>query len=237
MTTSTPSFTLQKGAEPIPGYYLEERIGVGGYGEVWRATAPGGLSKAVKIIHGRIDGTRATRELRSMERAKSLKHPFLLSLERIEIVDSHLVIVTELAEATLRDRFEQCQAEGLPGIPRSELLEYMREAADALDHLFEYHALQHLDVKPENLLLVSRHLKVADFGLLKDLQESCASFVNGLTPKYSAPELFAGKPGRYSDQYSLAIVYQEMVSGQLPFPGGTVAALASQHLQIGRAHV
>src|SRR5262245_7936289 len=237
MSTATASFVIEPNAEPLPGYRLEKRIGTGGYGEVWKATAPGGLSKAIKIIHGQIDGNRAVREMRSLERAKSLNHPFLLSLERIEIVDGHLLIVSELADATLRDRFDQCRAQGLPGVPRDELLEYMREAADALDYLFDSHALQHLDIKPENLLLRGKHVKVADFGLLKDLQESCASFVNGMTPKYSAPELFAGKPGRYSDQYSLAIVYQEMVSGQLPFPGGTVAALASQHLQIGRAHV
>jgi serine/threonine protein kinase len=221
---------FEPNSEPLPGYRLEKRIGSGGYGDVWKATAPGGLAKAIKIIHGDIDGTRAVRELRSLERAKSLNHPFLLSLERIEIVDSHLLVVTELADATLRDRFEQCIAQGLPGIPREELLEYMREAADALDYLFDSHALQHLDVKPENLLLRGKHIKVADFGLLKDLQESCASFVTGMTPKYSAPELFGGKPARHSDQYSLAIVYQEMVAGRLPFAGSNIASLASQHL-------
>jgi serine/threonine protein kinase len=230
MFTTTGSFSIEPGAEPLPGYRLEKRIGSGGYGEVWKANAPGGLSKAIKIIHGEVDGDRAVRELRSLDRAKSLNHPFLLSIERIEIVDGHLLIVTELADATLRDRFEQCRLEGLEGIPRDELLEYMREAADALDYLFDSHALQHLDIKPENLLLRAKHVKVADFGLLKNLQESCASLVNGMTPKYSAPELFEGKPGRHSDQYSLAIVYHEMISGRLPFSGSNIASLASQHL-------
>jgi serine/threonine protein kinase len=230
MTTATGSFSIEPGAEPLPGYRLEKRLGGGGYGDVWKAIAPGGLPKAIKIIHGEVDGDRAVRELRSLDRAKSLNHPFLLSIERIEIIDGHLLIVSELADATLRDRFEQCGAEGLAGIPREEILEYMREAADALDYLFDSHALQHLDIKPENLLLSGKHIKVADFGLLKDLQQSCASLVNGMTPKYSAPELFEGKPGRHSDQYSLAIVYQEMVSGRLPFSGSNIASLASQHL-------
>ena len=230
MTTATDSFSIEPGAEPLPGYRLEKRIGSGGYGDVWKAIAPGGLPKAIKIIHGEVDGDRAVRELRSLDRAKSLNHPFLLSIERIEIVDRHLLMVTELADATLRDRFEQCRAEGLPGIPRDELFDYMREAADALDYLFDCHSLQHLDIKPENLLLRAKHVKVADFGLLKNLQESCASLVSGMTPKYSVPELFEGRPGRHSDQYSLAIVFHEMVSGGLPFSGSNIASLASQHL-------
>ncbi len=230
MSTTSENVPVNSNSEPIPGYRLLERIGVGGYGEVWKASAPGGLQKAVKIIHGNVEDARAIRELKSLNRAKGLSHPFILSLERIEVTDGHLVIVTELADATLKDRFEQCRAQGLAGVPRDELLQYMREAADALDYLFDHCSLQHLDVKAENLLLFGSHIKVADFGLMKDLQDSCVSIVSGLTPRYAAPEMFEGKPGRYSDQYSLAVLYQEMVSGQSPFYGNSIAALASQHL-------
>ncbi|HEV3417005.1 MAG TPA: tubulin-like doman-containing protein, partial [Pirellulales bacterium] len=52
-----------------------------------------------------------------------------------------------------------------------------------------------------------------------------------LTPTYAPPELFEGRPNRQSDQYSLAIVYQEMLTGVLPFPGRTAAQLANQHLR------
>ena len=51
-----------------------------------------------------------------------------------------------------------------------------------------------------------------------------------MTPAYAAPELFDGCPGLHSDQYSLAIVYQEMLTGTRPFPGNTPAQLAAQHL-------
>ena len=70
--------------------------------------------------------------------------------------------------------------EGLPGIPRDELIHYIRDAADALDYISESHSLQHLDIKPENLLVVGGHVKVADFGLVKDLCEATASLMGGL---------------------------------------------------------
>lgn len=214
----------------LPGYTLSKRLGAGGYGEVWLAHAPGGLTKAVKLIYGFHDEKRAAHELRSLEKIKEVRHPFLLSLERIEVIDGRLVIVTELADASLMDRFKQCVAEGLPGLPRNELLKYLRDAADALDFLSEKHSLQHLDVKPENLLLLAGHVKVADFGLVKEIQQTQASLVGGLTPIYSSPEVFQGRPSRQSDQYSLAVLYQEMLTGLLPFQGVTAAELTLQHM-------
>jgi eukaryotic-like serine/threonine-protein kinase len=215
--------------EPIPGYVLRARLGSGGYGEVWEAEVPGGLRKAVKFVYGRLDESRAQSELKSLNRIKEIGHPFLLSIERIEIVDGRLVIVTELAHGCLKKRFDACRQAGMSGIPRDELLGYIRDAADALDFIHERHGLQHLDIKPENLLMVGNHVKVADFGLLKDLKESL-SMVGGMTAIYCPPEALNGRPSRHSDQYSLAIVYQEMLTGQLPFGGRTAAQLAAQHL-------
>lgn len=214
----------------ILGYTLKERIGSGGFGEVWSAIAPGGLMKALKIVYGFHDEKRALAEMKALDRVKQLRHPFLLSLERIEIYEKQLVVVTELADNSLADVFNDFTARGEPGIPRDDLLKYIRCAADALDYLSDEHQLQHLDIKPENLLMVSGHVKVADFGLIKDLQNASQSLMSGMTPAYAAPELFDGRPGTRSDQYSLAIVYQEMLTGVRPFPGNTPAQLAAQHM-------
>lgn len=224
------SSTALKNVEPIPGYRLRRRIGAGGYGEVWEADAPGELLKAVKIVYGLMDEDRATREAKALQRIKSVRHPFILSLERIEIVDGQLIIVTELAECSLKDRFDQVRKEGKHGLSRDEVLRHMRDAADALDFMTESYSLQHLDVKPENMLLVGGRVKIADFGLVKDVHDCSVSMMGGLTPIYAPPELFEGRPSRRSDQYSLAIVFQEMLTGVLPFPGKTAAQLANQHL-------
>lgn len=214
----------------LPGYTLLDRLGAGGYGEVWRASAPGGLTKAVKFVFGQYNEKRAANELKALEKVLGVRHPFLLSLERIEVLEDRLVIITEVADGSLKDRFDECVAEGEAGVPREELLGYLRDTADALDFLSQRHSLQHLDIKPENLLLLAGHVKVADFGLVKDLQNTQVSLVGGLTPLYAAPEVFQGRPSKHSDQYSLAVLYQEMLTGRLPFLGATAAELTLQHL-------
>jgi serine/threonine protein kinase len=224
------SAKIQAGFEPIAGYVLKEKLGSGGYGDVWSADAPGGLQKAIKIVHGSIDESRAANELKSLQRIRQVNHPFILSLERIEVVESQLIIVTELAQCSLLDRYAEYREKGFSGIARDRLINYLKDAAEGLDFLCQKHDLQHLDVKPGNLLLVSDRIKVADFGLVKDLQSNTQSLMGGLTPTYAAPEMFDGRPGRYSDQYSLAIVYQEMLTGSLPFRGRTTAQLANEHL-------
>ena len=144
------------------------------------------LKKAVKIIFGYHDEKRAQAELKALERIKNVRHPFLLNLERIDICDGQLIVVSELADKSLADLFNEYRAAGKPGIPREELLGYMRDAADALDYLSSEFRLQHLDIKPENLLLLSGHVKVADFGLVKDLKDASQSLMSGMTPTSEA---------------------------------------------------
>jgi eukaryotic-like serine/threonine-protein kinase len=223
-------------AEPLPGYRLIERLGGGGFGEVWKCEAPGGLLKAIKFVHGDLSASgetdrRAEQELKALSRVKTVRHPYILSLERYDIIDGQLMIVMELADRNLWDRFKECRARGLPGIPREELLDYLEETAEALDLMNVEYQLQHLDIKPQNLFLVHNHVKVADFGLVKDLEGMRASMTGGITPVYAAPETFDGWVSRYCDQYSLAIVYQELLTGQRPFTGNNVRQLILQHMQ------
>jgi serine/threonine protein kinase len=225
---------VESNAEPIPGYRLLERLGGGGFGEVWRAVAPGGLHKAIKFVYGDLSNAsdqRAEQELKSLKRVQSVRHPYILSLERYDIVDGQLLIVMELADRNLWDRYKECRAAGRPGIPREELLRYLEETAEALDLMNGEYQLQHLDIKPQNLFLVHQHVKVADFGLVKDLEGSQASVTGGVTPVYAAPETFEGNITRYSDQYSLAIVFQELLTGQRPFQGSNIRQLVLQHMQ------
>jgi eukaryotic-like serine/threonine-protein kinase len=221
--------------EVISGYRLLERLGQGGFGEVWKAEAPGGLLKAVKIIHGSLgdggkDQDHAQQELKALNRIRTIRHPFILSLERFEIVEGRLIIVMELADKSLWDRLQECRAQGLPGIPRDELLRYMEETAEALDLMNMQFNLQHLDIKPQNLFLLYNHIKVGDFGLVKDLEGMWGRTTSGVTPVYAPPETFEGVVSRFCDQYNLAITYQELLTGQVPFDGSSSRQLMMQHM-------
>jgi serine/threonine protein kinase len=228
-------FTKQPGTEPIPGYRLIAPIGCGGFGEVWKCQVPGGLCKAIKFVYGNLDSieghsTQAHEELHAVQHIKDLRHPFLLSMDRVESVRGELMIVTELADKNLHEVLKDWQAEGRAGIPRDELLRYLAEVAEVLDLMNLQHGLQHLDIKPQNLFLVSNHIKVGDFGLVTSLSGGAGIKLGSVTPLYAAPEVFQGKVSRGSDQYSLACCFVELLTGRLPFQGCTSRQLLMQHL-------
>ena len=225
----------EPGSQPIPGYRLIEPLGKGGFGEVWKCEAPGGLFKAVKFVPCPDEqDSPANQERQSLERVKAIRHPYILSLERVEIVEGVLVIVMELADKNLYHLLGSYQEQNLPGIPREELLGYLLETAEALDWMNFGHGLQHLDIKPHNLFLVSNHVKVADFGLVDrptDVEKTHPmQRQGGITPLYAAPELLRGTVSRCCDQYSLAIVYQQLLTGTVPFWCQNMYQLMMLHL-------
>src|SRR5262249_42821596 len=102
------------------------------------------------------------------------------------------------------------------------------EVAEVLDVLNLQHHLLHLDVKPDNVFLISGHAKLGDFSLVTELEGSAShDRAVGLSPQYAAPEVFLAQPSAQSDQYSLAILYAELRTGQPPFEGKS-----AQHLML-----
>jgi formylglycine-generating enzyme required for sulfatase activity len=218
---------LQRGARPLPEYELVRKLGAGGFGEVWHARGPGGLDVALKFI--RLDARGSHLEVRALEVMKTIRHPNLVSLFGVWEKEGLLILAMELCERTLHDRLREALAQKLPSIPVKELLNYMRDAASGLDAL---HArqVQHRDVKPMNLLLLARGVKVSDFGLAKLLERSIASNTGAMTPAYAAPEFMKGQIAQHSDQYSLAVSYFELRTGRLLFEG-SIQQIMYGHLE------
>ena len=229
-------WTLAPGAEPMPGYRLTNWLGRGGSAEVWRAVGPGGFPLALKFV--RMGGKDDAVQTRSLELMKEIRHAHLLTLFAAWRRDGLLIGGMELAERTLRDRFDEAVREGLPGIPFPELIEALRQAALGIDFLNEPRhdlpgrkgaGIQHRDIKPQNLFIVSGCVKVGDFGLAKILEESSTTHTGSMTLAYAAPELFQGQISGRSDQYSLAVTYCHLATGVLPFKG-CPAAITTGHL-------
>lgn len=217
--------------EPDAGYRIIRRLGEGGAGEVFEAIAPGGISKAIKRIPLDPNNPLSIREVLGFRLVRAIRHPYLLGIDRLTIEHGHLVVVLELADRTVREEFNSCVTGKMQGIPRDRLLALMREAAEVIDFLnLKYHVL-HLDVKPENLFLVSGHLKLGDFGLIRELKPAAHSDDHhAVSPWYAAPELLEKQTSLTCDQYSLAVVYMEMLTGKRPFSGANLRQILFQHL-------
>lgn len=128
-----------------------------------------------------------------------------------------LYIAMGLGDKTVFDRLHECQATGLPGIPPAELISYIQDAARGIDFLNQEKHIQHCDIKPQNILVVGGGAQVCDFGLAKVITASLTG-TTSRTLGYSAPEVDWGQgPSQATDQYSLAISYYELRTGQLPY--------------------
>jgi hypothetical protein len=197
-------------------YELVRELGRGMFGEVWLARKkPSGIEKAIKILLQAADRDAAQRELKSLELIKNLRHPYILATEDFWIVNNRLHVVMELADGTLRGRLKHYQNQGQAAIPVEELFRYIAEAAEGLDFL---HAqkITHRDVKPDNILILHGHAKVADFGLARAQEQFVESMSLAGTPAYMAPEVWGGEGGPPSDLYSLAYAYTELRQGRPP---------------------
>lgn len=234
---SHPPGTIAAGVQIVPEYCLEKRLGKGGFGEVWKAIGPGKVPAALKIIVVK-DSEAGQREFRSLDLLRNLRHPNLLPIQGYWLLDdagqvindertpSTLVIAMLLGGKNLRQRLSECQQSGFLGIPPDELLEYMRDAAKGIDFLNRpIHqlgdrlvAIQHRDIKPQNLMIVGGGLMVADFGIAGVMESSHVHTEHAaMTYAYAAPELFDHSASAWTDQYALAITYSQLRAGRLPF--------------------
>jgi serine/threonine protein kinase/tetratricopeptide (TPR) repeat protein len=235
----------KQGDEPVPGYRLMRFLGRGGFGEVWHATAPGGTEVAFKIID--LSERTGLKEWRAVQRVKKIRHPNLTPIlalwlrdkdgNLLEEVDvdptsdsrhrpTEMYFAMGLGDKSLLDRLKKCKDQGLSGIPVAELLNYLEDAARALDHLnsprhdlgYGPVAIQHCDVKPQNILVVGDAAQVCDFGLARVLGDNRSTTNAAVTLAFAAPELLEeGKPSNATDQYSLAMTYFYLRTGTLPF--------------------
>ena len=224
--SSSPAVHLAEGVEPIPGYRLAHFLGRGGWGEVWKAHCPRGKPVALKFLWCEEGQMAAAQEVRALQAIKQLKHPHLMKIEQICIVPGYLVVAMELADGSLQDLLETYLTEFQQPVVADHVCFYLGQAAEAIDFMNarkhtvngQRVAFRHCDVKPSNLLLQDKTVKLADFSLAVQTTSPMWYHRPKGTLMYAAPEVFQGWLSDRTDQYALAVTYIQMRTGRLPFP-------------------
>ncbi len=217
----------QKGDEPVPGLRLEQPLGRGGFGEVWRAVDPEGNRVAIKFVSW--NEKLAEAEWNAISKIREIRHPNLIGILGLWRTEKALVVAMELADSCLWTCWQQERRTGRLALPEAKVREWFVQAAQGIDALHKV-GFDHRDIKPSNLLLVNGVVKVADFGLAKIRERSLATHSSALSIAYAAPEYFDGKSAKTSDQYCLAVTWCQMRGGFLPFEG-TPAKTVIGHLR------
>ena len=215
------------------GYRIEELIGRGGMGVVYRAyDLRLKRTVALKLVAPdlALDARFRARFARETELAMSLEHPNVVPVHDAGDVDDRLYLAMRFVEGT--DLRALLRAEG--PLEPARALAICRQVASALDAAHA-RGLVHRDVKPSNVLLdADEHAYLADFGLSRLVADGSPP-IDGRslgTPAYFAPEQLDGEPvdGR-ADLYSLACLLYECLGGEPPFPHASRLAVAWAHLE------
>jgi serine/threonine-protein kinase len=163
------------------------------------------------------------RFFREAESAGRLVHPNIVTIYDagddgdISYIAMELLSGTDLKDFSAKSKL----------LPTNEVIEIIAKVADALDYAHS-EGVVHRDIKPANIMrLIDGKIKVADFGIARITSQSktATGTVMG-TPSYMAPEQLAGKKvdGR-ADLFSLGVTLYELLTGEKPFTGDSVATL------------
>jgi hypothetical protein len=159
----------------------------------------------------------ATKRNEAVQQMAALHHPSLVPSALARSDPSRLVLITPRLGPTLRERWQKAKNDGAAGIPRSELLRILRDAAGTLDRVAEQYRLAHLSLNPDNLQLVQGHTLIADHGMASFFWLPAGQPLAAGNSRYAPAELWGNAISRACDTYSLAVIYQEMLTGRHPF--------------------
>ena len=235
--------------QQIDRYHILRLLGSGGMGEVYLAEDTRiHRQVAIKVIREEATpypGTNVIKEAarlfqREMKAISQLDHPYILPLfdfgeETVNRTKLTYMVMPLRQEGSLTDWLQERSSAQM--LSPQEVAHFVYQAADALQHAHD-HQLIHQDVKPSNFLMRSRSgtpsypdLLLADFGIAKftTATATASQSIRG-TPAYMAPEQWDGQPVAATDQYALAVMAYQLLTGRPPFLGGP-GQVMRQHFQ------
>jgi putative methionine-R-sulfoxide reductase with GAF domain len=203
---------LQPGAH-LGRYRVEAPISQGAMGAVYRAhNIVTDTDVAIKRL---LDTQHATRFEIEARLLAQLSHPRVVKvLDHFQDAGGVYYIVMDLISGT--DLGRVLEDRGDPGLPVDEVLEWARQACEALQYVHDQQIV-HRDVKPQNLIEGDDGIVLVDFGVATELDAGSTGTVGVGTPRFMAPEVFAGGAvSPRSDVFSLAATIWNLLAGEAP---------------------
>lgn len=218
----------QRTGQQVGTYRLLRVLGEGGFATVYLGEHVHlGTLAALKLLHLSFSPEDIEAFQKEAQLIARLEHPHIVRVLDYDVQAGTPFLVMSFAPGgTLRSVHPKGTV-----LPLSKVVDYVAQASEALQYAHD-RGIIHRDVKPENLLVGSnKEILLGDFGIAVLTQRSHSVSTQEVvgTAAYMAPEQFRGKPGVASDQYALAVVVYEWLTGERPFSGSFVE-LASQHL-------
>jgi WD40 repeat protein/tRNA A-37 threonylcarbamoyl transferase component Bud32 len=203
-------------------FELIERLGVGGFGSVWKARDKElDRTVALKIPrNGAMTAEEQEKFFREARAAAQLQHPNIVSVHEVGRDGENVYIVSDFVRGvTLGDWLTGQQ------LTNREAAELCAKIADALHHAHEQ-GVVHRDLKPANIMMdYDGEPHLMDFGLARREAGEVTMTTDGQvlgTPAYMSPEQAEGeahRADRRSDVYSLGVILFQLLTGELPFRG------------------
>lgn len=209
----------------VDNYEIESLVGSGGFGRVWRAKdlTVKGREVAIKEL---ADPTAERLEgfLHEMEILASIRHPGIVTFHHALNRGQYLVMEF-IPEGSLRKRLY-----GKDGrktrMKAEEAVSILSSLCDVLTAVHERRVV-HRDLKPDNLFLQGKTVRVGDFGIA-EIKQTGKEFLQSGTLPYMAPELFKkdiGLADHRTDLYSAGVILAELLTGALPFEASDAGQL------------
>jgi putative methionine-R-sulfoxide reductase with GAF domain len=208
----TTDSQISRGLTLAGRYTVLEPISSGAMGAVYRVhDSETGTDVALKRLTDTRHAARFDIEARLLSH---LRHPRVVRVLDHFDEPTGRYIVMELIEGT--DLGVLIKKRGNPGLPLGEALDYTREACEALQYVHEQQIV-HRDVKPQNLIDSRHGVVLVDFGVARELEEEESGTVGIGTPRFMAPEVFAGGTvSPRSDVFGIAATLWTLITGKPP---------------------